>query len=435
MRSLACKVGAFISLLLTTIISCGYSHAFAAEKADSLNKSVGVSVRSTLAELNDFRPGYLYLTVENRLDIPLAIDRIVIAERPPFISIKLSSIATDSISSRQSALPFNDSTPLPAHEVRVYPLYISSTGQVRPGDHMLLFNIFFKRTVNGKLQSGSVLAEHKFKVKVFGENEILGALSNTVTFLIFPGIIILVLAGLTWKAFVPSPWKEKFPEFMKGAVTTDVRFLVTAITVSLLMVWQGYPFLTQYFTKTGRRDYLYGYGFMDIVRLWLFSVMIGITFSVIMAGLVWLWQKYIQLEETDKPVDLLRKMLKNGINSVELQRVTLTASNEKGFLIDSVSTATKEFLIIPIVDVIWQKDAHTLYDKFDKKINGDSPSSLRSILDTLDKGLKQNKAGTGLLVASWLQLDGFIKAPQKIEKENFVVDSEKESFIRHRIER
>ncbi len=434
MQSWLFRAGSVICFLVITFFSCSTSFVLAAETTESLNKYVVASVRSTLTELNDFRPGYLYLTVENQSDNELTIEKIVLAERPAFISIKSSALVKDSILCSKSDLPRSVNVSLPAHESLVYPLYVSSTGQVRPGDHMLLFNVFFRQNINGKEQSGSVFAEHKFKVMVFGENQILGALSNTVTFLIFPGIIITVLAGLTWKAFVPSPWKEKYPEYMKGSTITDIRFLVIAVTVSLLMVWQGYPLLTQYFTKIGRRDYLYGYGFLDIVRMWLFSVIIGTMISLIVAFFVWLWQKFIQLKVNDQPVSLLRKMLRNGMNSVVLQRITVTASKEKGFLIESVSSASKEFLIIPYIEVLWQQNADKLIQEFNMKINGDSPSTLRSVLETLNKGLKQKEEGSGLYAASWLPLEGYIKAPQIIEEENIVVDSEKECVIRSKVE-
>jgi len=122
------------------------------------------------------------------------------------------------------------------------------------------------------------------------------------------------------------------------------------------------------------------------------------------------------------------------MNSVVLQRITVTASKEKGFLIESVSSASKKVLIIPIIEVLWQQNADKLIQEFDMKINGDSPSTLRSVLETIDKGLKHKEESTGIIAASWLPLDGFIKAPQKIEKENFMVDSENECVIRSKVE-
>jgi len=429
MKSLFCKAGSVICLFVITLFFCNNSVVMAVENAGGLNKSIGVSVYSTLTELNEFRPGYLYLTTENRSDTTLDIDSIVIAERPSFICIKLSAAKPDkdTISYKQSVLPYNYNIPLSAHESRVYPLYVRSTGQVKPGEHMLQFNIFFKRSVNGKHQSGSVLAEHKFKVKVFGENEILGALSNTVTFLIFPGIIIIVLAGLSWNTFVPTPWKEKLPEYLQGTSITDVRFWVISITLSLFMVCIFYPVLT-------KRDYLYGYGFLDIVWMWLISVVFGVMISIVVALAVWSWQKYIQLKETDVPLKMLRKMVRNGINTIELHTVTIKDSKEKGFLIETENQATKECMIIPFIEVLWQQDADKLIDEFDKKVNGDSPSTLRSILETIDKGLNQKKERTGLISVSWLKNEGFIQEPKKIERANIDVGVVTECVMRSGIE-
>ena len=138
-------------------------------------------------------------------------------------------------------------------------------------------------------------------------------------------------------------------------------------------------------------------------------------------------------KETDDPVVLLKKMLRKGINNVVLVRVTIKDSKEKGWSIEPDSLGKKEFWIIPFIEVLLQNKATELYDEFDDKINGDSPSALNSILATIDKGITQKPQGIGLVAVSWDKVDGFILKPQKIVRENIDFDSDKECVIRIRI--
>jgi hypothetical protein len=442
MRSFFYRSGSFFLFLIIALISLPLNDAKSAEKSDSLKKGIVVGVRSTLTELNDFRPGYIYLTVENCSDSLLTIDRIVIAEKPSFISIKSSLFDTAVVSSRESSLPYKQGEPVQAGEWRVYPVYVTATDQVRPGDHLLLFNIFFHHNLKAP-KYGSVLAEHKLKVKVFGEDEVLGALSNAVTFLMFPGFIMIVAFGLVWNVFLRGENAEKFSAYFKSGKITDLRFWVIAITLSLFMAVFGYPWLTEQLKFIGRRDYLYGYGFHDIVWMWLLSVFLGVTISLATVLIFFGWKKFIELKknsdfekdfkETDDPIIFLKKMVKKGLDNAVLVRVTKKDSKEMGWSVEPDTLGKKEFWIIPAIEVLWQIKASELYDEFDDKINGNIPSALSSILETIDKGITQKPQGTGLVAVSWDKVDGFILKPQKIVRENIAFDTDKECVVRAKI--
>lgn len=442
MRSFFYRSGSAFLFFIVLLISLPFNYANAVEKSDSLKKGITVGVRSTLTELNDFRPGYIYLTVENCSDSLLTIDRIVIAEKPSFISIKSSAFDKAIVSSRESSLPYKKGEPVQAGEWRVYPVYVTATDQVQPGDHLLLFNIYFHHNVNVP-KYGSLLAEHKLKVKVFGEDEVLGALSNAVTFLMFPGFIMIVAFGMVWNVFLRGKNAEKLSEYFKAGKITDLRFWVVSITLSLFMAVFGYPWLTERLKFIGRRDYLYGYGFHDIVWMWLLSVFLGVTISSATVLMFFGWNKYRELKknsdfekdfnETDDAITFLKKMVKKGLDSAVLFRVTIKDSKTMGWSIESDSLGKKEFWIIPFVDVFLQKQANELYDEFDDKINGNSPSALSSILATIDKGITQKPQGIGLIDVLWGKVDGFILKPQKIVRENIVFDVEKECVVRAKI--
>src|SRR5262249_55672407 len=117
--------------------------------------------------------------------------------------------------------------------------------------------------------------------KVFGEGEVLGALTNVTSFLLLPGFLLVVMAGMVWRLFVPGTLRDKL--VIGPSTLTDVRFLVIAVTCSLLMAWQAYPWLS-HLLPIGQRNYLYGYGFQDIIWIWLISLAVEAALSLVVAG-------------------------------------------------------------------------------------------------------------------------------------------------------
>ncbi len=426
MYFLLCRGCSTFVLLIALMISLFVNDAQAVEKLDSPKEVIMVSIRSTLTELNDFRPGYIYITVKNCSDSLLTIDRIVMAEKPSFITIKSSAFDKNAVSSKESSLPYKLGLPVKPGEWRVYPVYVASTDQVRPGDHLLLFNIFFHHNIKIQ-QYGSVLAEHKIKVKVFGEDEVLGALSNAVTFLMFPGFIMIVAFAWVWNLFLRGEEKEKFSEYFKAIKITDLRFWVIAITISLVMALLLYPWLTSHFNGH-ERNYLYGYGFYDIVWTWMYSIVIGFGFALIAAFCLWALEKYNKMQknrhfeedfsEDDDPIKFLHKMVKNGINEKVFLKVKIDGSEEYGWRIEPDKLEKKDFWIIPSINMLLQKNADDLYKELVIKI--DDQSALGSILETIDKGVKQKNQGTGLSDFSWKQEKEFVSKPKKIAKEKLI---------------
>lgn len=102
-----------------------------------------VTVHSTLKELNDFRPGYIYLAVENKSDTLLNVDRIEIAEYPDFIKVKKSSLDTAVVSRKKPVLVYPDKDTINAGESEIYEVFIEASNQLkrtcpRSLDHFLL---------------------------------------------------------------------------------------------------------------------------------------------------------------------------------------------------------------------------------------------------------------------------------------------------------
>ncbi len=398
-------------------------------KTVDTTKTVNVILSSALSELNDFRPGFIYLEVKNLSDSLLTFDRIEIAEYPSFIRIKPSSLDTITVSRKTRTLFYPGKQQIPSRTSQIYTVYVESADQVQPGKHRLLFNIFFHRNNHGKPQAESITIGHDLQVKVFGENEIMGALSNAVTFLIFPGLIMIIIFSLVWKSLTPGPEKEKFPEFLNGDKITDLRFWVVAITLSLVMVWKGYSLMTVAFTSFGHRDYLYGYGFKDIVCMWFFSVAIGTISALLTAGILYcfkkviLWKKRYEAKnafhESDIPMMVLKKMLDRGFNEARLSEITVKSTKEKGFIIESdLSDPEKKAVwIIGRIHVACQEDAQNLVTTLQAHI-ADPKSTLDLIVSDFKDGLKEENTNKkrGIEEIKWENMPGYVVRPKYVEK-------------------
>ena len=388
---------------------------------------LAVTVHSTLSELNDLRPGYIYLKAENKSGAPIEITKVSVAEPPDFIELSASK-GKPPLSSQDSVIVYGGPTQIPAGESRVFPVYVKSGDKIRPGEHMLMFNVFFRRTVNGETQTGSVVAEHKVKVKVFGEEEVLGALASVTTFLFVPGFLMIVIAGMVWKWLVPLPTKEKFPFSVSSGTIVDPRFWVSVITLSLLMAWEGYPTLSTVFLPM-RRDFLYGYGFQDIIWMWLFSILIGVTPSVLVAVMVQVGQDISArkaINPADDPMKVLKKIRKQGFNEARFKKAIVIASNKAGFLIEHERPQTTALWIAPRMTIWWYEEAGDLRDTFEDLVE-QKDTSLSDLFKKLETEMRDGK----IEKVVWAEKEGYIDRPTRVDKSGLQLSTSEESPFLH----
>lgn len=423
------------SLLAALIISCFFTAVAlgeAPEEGADSPQIAAVTVHSTMNELNDFRPGYVYLVINNQSDSLLAIRKIELAEHATFIKVRPTFYGSNFLSAFDKTLIYPDKKIIKPGTSEVYGINIKASDQVIPGKHLLVFNVLYDGWSNGKHKDGSLTATHEFQVNAFGEHEISGALQNAVSFLMVPGFIIIIVAGLilTWTSFIPSQLKEKIPEWTKGDKITDLRFWVVAITLSLFMARWLYPFLTEHFTSYGKRDYLYGYGFSDMVMMWWFSVITGIflAFSIyviwlLSKGIHWLYKEItyrLSYSERNDPETLLNKAVKKGITQSWMKQVKVLSTGKKAFLIETDSHTKDALWIIPSVKVLWQSDALEQYESFNEIIEKEA-TPLHLILDNLKNEREPSKKGKGLISVEW-EKNTYIDKPQRVKKEDLGIE-------------
>jgi len=421
-----------IFLLLCLMMPVTEGLIRAGEKTDDLAK---VSIHSTLKELNDYRPGYLYLVVENLSDTLLFVDRIEIAEYPDFIDVKKSSLDSCALSRKRPVLFYPDKKTINAGESGVYELFIEASGQLKPGNHLLLFNVFFNGWVLDKSlrdtskvhvpRKGSLTEGHEFEVKVFGEGEILGALSNAVTFLMIPGFIMLIMFSMVWKMSAHVSYQEKLPGWLRETKIVDLQFLVIGITLSLLMAKFLYPFLTQVFTSV-RRDYLYGYRFSDIVMMWGFSVLLGGLVGLSAGWLISLYRKikYRKAIHGDEDILLfLKKAVDLGVKEARLKKVSINASGKFGYILEKDDVDKDPFWVIPRISVEWKASADKFYETF--QAERDKNTNLSDMLKILEEGHN----GGYLQKIEWEKNLQYITSPLQVKKADVGDSSELENIF------
>ncbi len=432
----------FSSLLVFAFIIICRLDAFAvdAAKKDTLAE---VTVQSTLTEISDYRPGYIYLLAKNCSDSTLVIDSITVAEYPKFLRIRpaypgCSDSDAAFVSRKASKLPYPSMTPIHAKETRIYGVFVEAPDQVLPGEHNLLFNVHYHGYRAEKVVSGSIPVSHKIKAHAYGENQILGALQNGITFLMIPGVIVLIATGIVFSLFYPELYKDKYPEWLKGEKALNLQFMVAAITVSLFFAGFLYPLLSP-LTGNGKRNYLFGYGFIDIYQMWLFAVVTGIAIPILwMRGKALMnYLKHQKSEqdyrkafrESDSPMDFLRKIRDSDPESKAWFPVlTIQSTTLKGFLIEKDTARKQELWLIPPINAVWQTDADVLNYEFTRYRNNKN-ASLENILNVLERGALETSERKGVRSIEWKSITGYIEKPCKIPKSGIGTPQAPESLF------
>jgi len=400
-----------------------------------------VSILSSMNEISDYRPGFIYIIVKNRSDSLITVKKIDIAEYPEFLHIRpaypraffLTPPYNDTSKTQPStknSLLYPDSIPIIPGSSGTYGIYVEAQNQLRPGKHMLLFNVFLAKGKQGKSLSTSIPISHEFKVNAFGENEILGALQNAVTFLVLPGFIILIAAGLTWPWIVPEPYKKSYPEWLSNAKKDDLRFWVVAITFSLAMVWVLYPIYMS-FTTFGSRNFLFGYGFMDITMMWTFSLFTGLLISATgwLGAYLMILKNRWKISPLDIPETLLPKVVHFRPQSTSWFKIATLQDppNLKGFLIPKENAEDDSVWLIPFVKVLFNKEDDKLYDKYNEN---NKDITLADFLDDFISGRSSKEKGSLIQKIEWYSDDNIItiKKPMLV-KEDKLEDIQKEQSV------
>ncbi len=301
------------------------------------DKIADVKVETTITSINERRPGKLYLVITNKSNSKIYITGI---EPRPTRYIRFTPTSMGTIV---------ELVPRQAHTAM---FDIETLESVQSGKYLLLFEVALKWGEGKADQRASLIATQQVDVGVFGESEVLAPLA-VPSFFVLPGFLMVALWGLLWPIFKPKD------TFRFKILSTE--FWLIAITLSLLMAFWLYPFLTGRFSVVPR-NYLDSYGFSDIALVWGWSLGLSfVSYFVVIGGfrLYRLWDEARKARDAqarefavgDEPLVILRKLAKRGQNLYLPQLQVIEGQPRNAFLLERYDRAQPEHWVAPPMSI------------------------------------------------------------------------------------
>jgi len=285
--------------------------------APAVENVASLQVETALESLLEQRSGQAFLIITNKSNLPLEVGEVQ-TSGPAFVGFK------------PLVQGITHLAPLDTLKIQVE---ISVTQSVQPGKHLLLFEVPIVQDQYGQKQTYRLVEKLPVTVGVLGESELL-KLFEIPSLLLLPGILAVITAGMWWQGFKPADQKDKFP--LKAR---NEAFWVVAVSVSIL-IGAIYPAFSE-LVLGQRRNYLFGYGLMDVIWIWVMGIGSGVLYSLGAAGVLVVVRrlKTARLERQearlrtdypttqDDPLVVLGKLPKQNLR-VGLERVRLTDGQE-----------------------------------------------------------------------------------------------------------
>jgi hypothetical protein len=318
---------------------------------------VAVTTQAAAGTLMEDRPVTLYLNIENKLDVPLTITRVI-------------SQATEGIDLHLPASPEGDV--LAPGEVRAVEVTVDVTGSVWSGKHLLLFELAFNWERLGQPMTTNVVITHEVEVGVLGEAGILGALGlaavGVPAFLILPGFLILMTVKLLQGRVATPAADSPLAGFLQDIQDrTKPEFYFVAITLSL-PVTLLYPVVTRVLGSP--RNLIRGYALSDVIAVWIGSILLGVLAYFSIVGLTELIRGARRREqereearrtpaEGDDPITILCKLHEQGLG-VWRDRVAVNVQGQEvkyAFLAQLKAEGKEKIWVVPPILIKWKSGA------------------------------------------------------------------------------
>jgi hypothetical protein len=310
---------------------------------EAAEKVVDVQIETTLGALTEQQPGEVFVIIKNISNTPVRVTD-VLPGGPEFITFQTAGLDQD--------------VTLEPGQSQAVPVTVRARNVVRPGKHLLLFDVHLAWERQGRDRTGNLILPHEIEVGVLGEAEILKALA-VPSFLFLPGFLMVASVGLLWKL---SRSEREFPLKLG-----DPEFWLVAITLSILMALV-YPWATQVLTGA-RRNYLEGYGLLDVIQVWLSSILLAALAYVGVLGTRNLVSRLIDWVRTvkrqrrtpspdDSPLSLLKKLHRQNLG-VWLERVNLKieGTDHFAFILEPPNREAERLWVGPVIVVEWLEGA------------------------------------------------------------------------------
>ena len=240
-----------------------------------LEDVAAVEVKTTLDTLDEQHPGIIYLMITNKSQVPIAVADLR-AWGPDFVSFAPPKQPTQAGPLTMSKPLPADGVPIQPRETRAIAVPVSAASRVRPGKHLLLFDIHLRWNEGSEPQDAHLIETQQAQIGVFGEGQIQSLLSNAPTMMLLPGVLAIAGFGIAWHLA-----KRQFS-------FDSTELAVIGVSLSFLFVF-GWRAL-------GGVDYVGGaYGIRDLVVIWGVSLAVGAGIALL------LWAVLRKVHLLDKP--------------------------------------------------------------------------------------------------------------------------------------
>jgi hypothetical protein len=365
-------------------------------QSDEVSKVVEVVPQTASTQLNEQRSGQVFLVISNKSNLPIRVGRIS-TSGPGFIggAPDMTGIAVDP----------QGFVKIEARDSLSVPVQIKVTDVVRPGKHLLIFQVPVEWGANEQMQKANVIAKQEFDVGILGESELLTAL-GLPSFLILPGFLILVTFRLLNKG---GKGEESM---LKNA--TNPALWIGAITLSGVMAFL-YPLGTKLLGGVSR-NYLIGYGLGDVIRVWIASIITGLLAWMVWQLLGWLRRRLFLPATTDTPRQLLWKLFWHGLG-VSLYKMTVKINGvdcDNAFLLEKRRDNQETFWVGPYINITFAPGKAT--PEFKARVAAQLESEGSAL--KLARLIKEGEA-KGMLQATW-DTETNLKGVREVKKTEVV---------------
>ena len=348
-----------------------------------------LTIATTLATLDEQRPGEVFLNVQNVSDRSITVTGVAPAGPvifdPPSIAEHL------------------EIAPGQSHE---FSFEVHAPERVQPRSVLLRFDVALTWQAPGGSRTGNLYGTHTVELGVFGETQILTAL-GVPTFLLLPGFLAIVTIGLLWGIGL------RIPAGSSAAFPLEIR----SANFWYFGVLSSFALGVLYFLVSGN-NLLIGYGFGDIVAVWFLSIVAGALFWFLLVGLVvavrWgvaeVRGGLILLSSEDDPLTALRKLGRQGVGVyVREVQVAIGGGSQAAYLLQPEGGSGDPWIGPQVAYGFLKNDADTTRRLNEELRRG---GALRRIADVLDAGQK-----AGVLRVEWSRA-GQLTGPRRVAEDS-----------------
>jgi hypothetical protein len=241
----------------------------------------------------------MYLLLTNNMDVPAEVN---VSSQVPLPAIIVPSVS-----------PFNV---LP-HSSSATKIDVLAASRVTPGAYPIVIDSNVKWVWAGRTEERHFVLSKSATLGVFFESELLKALS-VPSFLVLPGCL-MVFAFLFLLSFNLLSLRDhsKLPDM----AVTSPGFWILAVSFSGLFAYF-------YHWVTGI-NYLLSYGVDDLRNVWVSSIPIGFVVYLAVALFTLRWRRAHVPSSSDKPGEILKKLVDESIAQLLLDASPLLASRRR----------------------------------------------------------------------------------------------------------